>query len=587
MVWNFLDTPGQIITELGRNGLRVAGFFCCAGSPNPIFGLPGYPGLSPLLAPFLLIGLLVTLRRWRDLFYRLILLWWLIGLLPSLIAIEAPHPLRLIAALIPTAILVALGSLHLALWLSSRTLSPPRLTFYALRFTLYASLLLILLPVPFLFRAYFIDWTRLQSTQGAYNYGAVAIRETIRELPTAETPVYIPDIRFNDTPLLFYLSGAFRRQAELTPSPADQAWVVAPVEQENRSTWLRLYRGEMTLIPPLTGAGQRLIQTALSGPETRPVEALSGETVAHVAPLADDPARFVQQPADPVEAVFGPARLTGLTYPERLDPAADTIPVTLFWEAVEPMTDDYEVILQLVDDSRRSWGDGSGRPTGWVYPTSFWRPGLDEVATRQNIITEAETLPPGRYWLAVALFDPARNRRLPLTAGQSDSPDTFFAGPLKVPLPPPEPAQTAALTPPESNVTFGQTIHLTGLTVEPTTIAAGDTITLNLLWRATSRPDRDYTIFIHLLDTEGNLVAGNDSQPLNGGYPTSIWSGGERLLDPHMLPTPAALPPGQYRLALGWYHQPSGERLPLHVAGQPPGDDERFILPQPITVNNR
>ena len=34
-VWHFLDTPTGIAAELGRNLLRVAGFFCCQGSPNP------------------------------------------------------------------------------------------------------------------------------------------------------------------------------------------------------------------------------------------------------------------------------------------------------------------------------------------------------------------------------------------------------------------------------------------------------------------------------------------------------------------------------------------------------------------------
>ncbi|NJN94822.1 MAG: hypothetical protein HC875_12355 [Anaerolineales bacterium] len=92
MVWAYLDTPAEVLAELGRNLLRVLGFFCCTGSPNAIFGLPGSPGLAPWLAPFLLLGLVVALRNWRDLFFRLVALWWLIGISPSIIAIEAPTP---------------------------------------------------------------------------------------------------------------------------------------------------------------------------------------------------------------------------------------------------------------------------------------------------------------------------------------------------------------------------------------------------------------------------------------------------------------------------------------------------------------
>jgi hypothetical protein len=105
MVWNFLPTPAAIAAELGHNALRVAAFFCCQGSPNPIFGLPGTPGLAMILAPFLLLGLGLAIAQWRSLFHRLLAVWWLIGVAPSIIAIEAPHPLRMIAAIPPTAIL--------------------------------------------------------------------------------------------------------------------------------------------------------------------------------------------------------------------------------------------------------------------------------------------------------------------------------------------------------------------------------------------------------------------------------------------------------------------------------------------------
>src|SRR6185503_14719410 len=61
-----------------------------------------------------------TLKNWRDLFSRLIALWWLSGIARSIIAIEAPHPLRMIVALVPTAILVALGLINFSIWLESR-----------------------------------------------------------------------------------------------------------------------------------------------------------------------------------------------------------------------------------------------------------------------------------------------------------------------------------------------------------------------------------------------------------------------------------------------------------------------------------
>jgi hypothetical protein len=55
------------------------------------------------------------------------------------------------------------------------------------------------------------------------------------------------------------------------------------------------------------------------------------------------------------------------------------------------MVDYYEVILQLVDDKRQVWGDGTARPNDWAYPTTFWQPGLETIAAQQKIIFEAAT----------------------------------------------------------------------------------------------------------------------------------------------------------------------------------------------------
>jgi hypothetical protein len=592
MVWHFLDTPIDIITEIGRNIPRVLGFFCCVGSPNPIFGLPNYPGLSPLLAPFLLLGLIISLKHWRHLFYRLTALWWLIGLIPSIAAIEAPHPLRMVVAVVPTAILVALGLIHLSNWLHAGIkyhvprvkYQVSRFTFYVLRFTPYVlPLLLILLPLPGLFRAYFIDWTKLQTTQGVYDYRAIAIRDTIFDQTNEHVPLYLPLARFNDSPLLFYLSGSFQRQAALEVSPADKALVIAPEKNQHDTTWVRLQNQVATVLPPLTGEGQRLIQTALSGSSARPIHTVTGETVAHLAPLPTDPARFLQQPTHPLTASFGPIRLTGLNYTAVIEPSSQEVPVTLFWQATAQMVDEYEVVLHLVDDNRQVWGNGSGRPTDWVYPTTFWRPGLDEVASQHTI--NVETLAPGRYWLAISLFDPATHQRLPFTGGQSDSPDTLFTGPLKVPLPPlAGQGQIESLSSQEEVVAFGDVARLLGFDATQVTINAGQPVCFGLLWEAISTPPLDYTVFVHLLDENDNILAGHDSQPLAGHYPTSIWTPGERILDPHTLPTPDSLPPGQYRLAIGLYHQPTGERLPLNFVDSGSDSGERLILKQPVMV---
>ncbi|HXV99188.1 MAG TPA: hypothetical protein VEC93_12265, partial [Anaerolineae bacterium] len=393
-------------------------------------------------------------------------------------------------------------------------------------------------------------------------------------------PIYLPLARFNDPPLLFYLSETFERQAALSAPPADSALVISPEKNGTDAVWVRLQGDTATILPPLTAEGQQLIQTALISDVTQAIQTPRGEIVAHLASLPTDPAQFVQQPTQTLTATFGSARLVGATYPLAIEPTFGELPVTLYWQASRRMVDDYEVILQLVDDKRQVWGDGTARPNDWAYPTTFWQPGLETIATQQKIIFEAATLRPGRYWLAVALFNPATGQRLPLTEGRGDSPDTFFSGPLKVPLPPPAPLPSLA----GGSITFGDVARLAGFANAGRPISAGEPVRFTLLWEVLTTPTVDYTVFVHLLDANDTIVASHDTQPLNNTYPTTIWSPGERILDEHILPTPASLPAGQYRLAVGLYHQPTGERLPLHFPDGRKDTEGRLILTSPITI---
>ncbi|MFQ5612471.1 MAG: hypothetical protein ACE5H9_10090 [Anaerolineae bacterium] len=582
MIWNFLDTPAGIVAEMGRNLLRVLGFFCCAGSQTPIFGLPGHPGLHPWLAPFLLIGLIGALANWRHLFHRLIALWWLIGVLPSVISIEAPHPLRMIVAVVPTAILIALSPVYLSQFTIHNSKFRARLDFAGkflharwLRWLLAAA---ILGSIPGTYRAYFVEWANLPETSVTYDYEAIAIRdEILARAGEEDAPIYLPLARFNDTPLLFYLSGAFQRQAALTAPPADTAVVIAPDAQRNDTTWVRLQGGSATILPPLTDEGQAVVGSAwVANREIAPGVRLGR--------LATDPVRYLQRPAQPASASFGPLQLSGASYPAVIGDGPG-FPVTLFWRATASMKDEYEIIVHLVDDDRRAWGVGDARPTGWAYPTSFWRPGLDVVAAQHNVVLVSDELAPGRYWLAVSVFDPASGRRLPLTGGQSSAPDTFFIGPLKVPLPPPSTPVEPVITQP---ATFGETIRLAGFALESDTLAAHEAVRLALLWDALAAPGADYTVFVHLLDSDDNRLAGHDSQPVGGLYPTGIWSPAERIIDRHtLLPVTDQgdpLPPGQYRLAIGLYDPATGERLPVVLPDGRQDPQRRLILGQTVRV---
>ena len=105
----------NLISALWENVLVTVAFFCCRGNDHLIFfGLPGRASQDVVLGFLLLAGIILSFRRFKQLSIRLVLVWFFLGWLPTLLAIEAPHPLRLIAAAPAAALLAAMGMLWLA-----------------------------------------------------------------------------------------------------------------------------------------------------------------------------------------------------------------------------------------------------------------------------------------------------------------------------------------------------------------------------------------------------------------------------------------------------------------------------------------
>ncbi len=109
---------------------------------------------------------------------------------------------------------------------------------------------------------------------------------------------------------------------------------------------------------------------------------------------------------------------------------------------------------------------------------------------------------------------------------------------------------------------FGDALRLSGWQT-PEKINAGSKLTINLYWQTLRPPGQNYTTFLHLLDTQGKIVAQIDLAPLAGTRPTSVWKSGEVVADDYPLTIPPNLVPGNYRLSVGLYVAPNGPRLSL------------------------
>jgi hypothetical protein len=124
---------------------------------------------------------------------------------------------------------------------------------------------------------------------------------------------------------------------------------------------------------------------------------------------------------------------------------------------------------------------------------------------------------------------------------------------------------------------FGDQIELTGAHLYPSDLRPGGTLCVELDWHALKAPHRDYTVFVHLVDPKGQVVAQTDVQPQGGFAPTSQWQPEARLSDKHGLILPADLPVGQYMVRVGLYR--SDDQTPLRAT------QGAALMPDAIGVN--
>ncbi len=82
---------------------------------------------------------------------------------------------------------------------------------------------------------------------------------------------------------------------------------------------------------------------------------------------------------------------------------------------------------------------------------------------------------------------------------------------------------------------------------------------LTLYWRALKPVGEDYTVFVHLVDEGGNIVAQADGPPVEGHWPTTAWQVGQVVPDEHRLRVGA----GGVRFLVGLYRPHTMERLPV------------------------
>jgi mannosyltransferase len=203
----------------------------------------------------------------------------------------------------------------------------------------------------------------------------------------------------------------------------------------------------------------------------------------------------------------------------------EVAPITLHWEASQPITTRYKVAVQLLDERNQVTAQHDSEPGGGAAPTDSWQPG-NRYLDRHGVFIPPGT-PPGRYRMIVALYNPATGERLPTPHG-----DAFTIGEVEIlsrlqPVPldivPIQQRVERRLWP----VTLaGYDLYRTGFAHAPATpLHAGDLVHVTLYWQAPDPLPPDWPA-----DLTFQLQLGPETitAPLAGGrYPTGEWRAGE------------------------------------------------------------
>lgn len=296
------------------------------------------------------------------------------------------------------------------------------------------------------------------------------------------------------------------------------------------------------------------------------------------ARVSPEQARQIQYP---VVVEFGDKlRLLGfdVAYGRRTEMPQTPLRFALYWEVIQPVEEDYRIGLFLVDDQRQVIGslnlDQEPRDEYW-YPTSQWSEG--EIIRTAIADMPWWTEQYGSYGVAVGVLrgTDSWDASLRLAPSVQDSPlvtpyvdNATLVGLMRFEtdlggMPLPDSIQSIMQLPPQAAVqeaAWKDGVQLLGYTFSDAHVSPGQTLDVTLYWRPREVPEEDYTVFVHLVDEEGQLVAQHDARPGRGRFPTATWRPGQLIADRHPLEIPLNMTPGDYTLIIGLYQLQNGER---------------------------
>lgn len=378
------------------------------------YNIPGRPVLEVASALFFLGGLVVCLWRFRQPAYAFVLIWFGVGIVPSLVTGPEANTTRNLAALAPTYILAATGFITAATLITRRWGRPAQI----------ASAVILALWLFFVglttILDYFIRWAQSPDVRAAYQHTLVETLEYLEgQSPNKATvistvypgPAHDPSIA----------------RVLLAGNPAELRWVDA-----RRAIIYPGGQAAQLIIPSSTPLHPAFVDLV------RPVDTVE------VRPDDLDPAFTSYDLLDPAwdltdsSANFGDAlELIGARWLGDSVRPGETAELITIWQVTDPekvgpivppaFETDMVLFTHVIDDT----GDIIAQQDSLEAPSWDWQAG--DFFLQVHPVVIPKRVAPGLYDTTVGAYDRSSGERIPLLNPEGEIVDNrAFVVPLKV-----------------------------------------------------------------------------------------------------------------------------------------------------------
>ncbi|MBI5652547.1 MAG: DUF2723 domain-containing protein [Chloroflexi bacterium] len=263
------------------------------------------------------------------------------------------------------------------------------------------------------------------------------------------------------------------------------------------------------------------------------------------------PRREMWNIARTLDADFGALALVGYSLDATTLRPGDALPLTLLWRGGANKLPDHLNAHFWLEDAQAKTVGARDAPISVGFPPMLWSPNV--YVRDWSAVRVPANVADGVYRVKLAV---ARDQNLlgsavfPFWDTVADLGFIEIKNRARV--------MTAPAIAQAREAVFDQKIKLLGYELK---LDAQRNVRLVVYWRALGLMDTAYTVFVHLLDAKGNLLASVDAEPGNGVFPTTGWIENEYITDARVFPSVAEIPPGEYHIAIGLYDAVTGARL--------------------------